>query len=616
MDIFVRNVPNQASAKNLESFFRDEFRPFRIHEFACHKPRGRGYAIVTVLDAAKAQSFLKIHGEVSLQSLKQLRTPPLKYMDRLLLCAPSRNKPDEILLQTLRKDAKDKICQTRSVNSPTVSSGKVERKFDYTTVKCGLWEYNASQLVFVYHASDVREGSIMFGKKNLTLVAPSIAPVQRGYRLDVPYPSILSVAIGNVQDPSITLTLIEAPRVYQEPANDLTSVLGSLCLRPAGQGKPRRRRVACLDGVNENVMSSCFAYRILISNPGSMRRIRSLHEQGREMPPSIPWCTPVYRSSSYATDRDRLASTLLNRYRSLGFGVQFQVQRLGQNGYLPHRRILELLPHIFQISLRSGCPIGAQSVRKLSRKLPFADPEVDPEIFATKKLEEVLSECEKVSLREMSHTGGSMKHYPHIVLVHKATVTPAGIYLEGPEPEISNRVLRAYSDNTDCFLRVRFCDEDGERVSFSPFISLEEIFHSRFQRVLDGVISIAGRDFEFLGFSHSSLRDQTCWFMAPFIHNGELLNARAVIAGLGDFSSIRSPAKCAARIGQAFSSTDGAVKIPSDCVRVIPDVERNTRVFSDGVGTISTKILAMIWKDYTPSRGSKPTLFQVRYAGT
>ena len=133
MDIFVRNIPNQASAKNLESFFRDEFRPFRIHEFSCHKPRGRGYAIVTVLDAAKAQAFLKIHGEVSLQSLKQLRTPALKYMDRQLLCAPSKHKPDEVLLQTLRKDAKDKMCQTRSAVSATGSSGRVERKFEYTS---------------------------------------------------------------------------------------------------------------------------------------------------------------------------------------------------------------------------------------------------------------------------------------------------------------------------------------------------------------------------------------------------------------------------------------------------------------------------------------------------
>jgi RNA dependent RNA polymerase len=195
-------------------------------------------------------------------------------------------------------------------------------------------------------------------------------------------------------------------------------------------------------------------------------------------------------------------------------------------------------------------------------------------------------------------------------------VTPAGIYLEGPEPETTNRVLRAYSDHADHFLRVTFADEDGERVRFDRFVSFETIFHSRFKSVLDGAISIADRRFSFLGFSHSSLRDQTCWFMAPFEHDGVVLNATTVIAQLGDFSAIRSPAKCAARIGQAFSTTDGAVTIPPAIVGEMPDVERNGRVFSDGVGTISLEVLAMLWKDYTPARSYKPTLYQIRFAGT
>lgn len=104
--------------------------------------------------------------------------------------------------------------------------------------------------------------------------------------------------------------------------------------------------------------------------------------------------------------------------------------------------------------------------------------------------------------------------------------------------------------------------------------------------------------------------------MAPFKHDGVLLTATAVIANLGDFSAIRSPAKCAARIGQAFSTTDGAVKIPFDAVGGIPDVERNGRVFSDGVGTISMEVLAMLWKDYAPARKSTPTVYQIRFAGT
>ena len=103
--------------------------------------------------------------------------------------------------------------------------------------------------------------------------------------------------------------------------------------------------------------------------------------------------------------------------------------------------------------------------------------------------------------------------------------------------------------------------------------------------------------------------------MAPFVLNGVLMHARAVVKDLGDFSLIRSPAKCAARIGQAFSQTFSSVSLPREAFRLMPDIERNGRVFSDGVGTCSISVLAKIWDAYAQSRTLKPTLLQIRFAG-
>ena len=103
--------------------------------------------------------------------------------------------------------------------------------------------------------------------------------------------------------------------------------------------------------------------------------------------------------------------------------------------------------------------------------------------------------------------------------------------------------------------------------------------------------------------------------MAPFILNGSLTHAQAVIKDLGDFRLIRSPAKCAARIGQAFSQTFSSIHIPSEAFRIIDDVERNGRTFSDGVGTCSTEVLKKIWSEYAMARGLKPTIFQIRFMG-
>jgi hypothetical protein len=103
--------------------------------------------------------------------------------------------------------------------------------------------------------------------------------------------------------------------------------------------------------------------------------------------------------------------------------------------------------------------------------------------------------------------------------------------------------------------------------------------------------------------------------MAPFTLDGELLYSSLVIKRLGEFGAIRSPAKCAARIGQAFSQTFSSISLPPEAIRTLPDVERNNRVFSDGVGTCSDSVMRRIWKEYTQSRDLKPTVFQIRFAG-
>ena len=103
--------------------------------------------------------------------------------------------------------------------------------------------------------------------------------------------------------------------------------------------------------------------------------------------------------------------------------------------------------------------------------------------------------------------------------------------------------------------------------------------------------------------------------MAPFTLDTEELRASVVISRLGDFSTIRSPAKCAARIGQAFSQTFSSVSLPKGAIHFIKEVERNKRVFSDGVGTCSGSIMRKIWKEYAQSSKLKPTVFQIRYAG-
>lgn len=66
-------------------------------------------------------------------------------------------------------------------------------------------------------------------------------------------------------------------------------------------------------------------------------------------------------------------------------------------------------------------------------------------------------------------------------------------------------------------------------VRYSPRVSNFKIYHERFKGILTDGIRIADRKYDFLGFSHSSLRVQTCWFVAPFIHKDGLVWDRMII---------------------------------------------------------------------------------------
>lgn len=92
------------------------------------------------------------------------------------------------------------------------------------------------------------------------------------------------------------------------------------------------------------------------------------------------------------------------------------------------------------------------------------------------------------------------------------------------------------------------------------------------------------------------------------------VGADSTISKLGDFSHIRSPAKCAARIGQAFTETSSSIPLDRECVEEVDDVERNGRVFSDGVGTCSSSVLATLQATQN-SRVTPAAVFQFRYAG-
>ncbi|XP_076929017.1 RNA-dependent RNA polymerase 6-like [Bidens hawaiensis] len=212
-----------------------------------------------------------------------------------------------------------------------------------------------------------------------------------------------------------------------------------------------------------------------------------------------------------------------------------------------------------------------------------------------------------------------------VIGVRRLLITPTKAYSLPPEVELSNRVLRHYRDVSDRFLRVTFMDEgmrtlNNNVLNFYPAPIVRDITASvspqittmfrRIKDILTNGFHLSGRRYCFLAFSANQLRDRSAWFFAE----NEKISCGSIRTWMGRFNN-KNVAKCAARMGQCFSSTYATVEVPRHEVDMkLDDVKRNGYTFSDGIGKISPE-LALEVAEKLQLTDNQPCAYQIRYAG-
>ncbi|KAF9615730.1 hypothetical protein IFM89_026145 [Coptis chinensis] len=211
----------------------------------------------------------------------------------------------------------------------------------------------------------------------------------------------------------------------------------------------------------------------------------------------------------------------------------------------------------------------------------------------------------------------------HNVEVHRLIITPTRAYCLPPEVELSNRVLRKYKESVDRFLRVTFMDEGFDQLNINvlsyyvapivkditsnSFPQKTAVF-KRVKTILSEGFYLCGRKYSFLAFSSNQLRDRSAWFFAE----DKKINVTDIKKWMGKFKN-KNVAKCAARMGQCFSSTYETVKVPSKEVNFdFPDIERSDRVFRWD-WHINTDLAAEVAEKLQLTE--TPSAYQIRYAG-
>ncbi|KIW30891.1 uncharacterized protein PV07_02583 [Cladophialophora immunda] len=604
MEVHIANLDSKFTRDRLKDCLTPILSEFQIHVFEVRKAVGKTFATLTVTDTSKAQSLLsRAHAYPTLLSSPSGRNAVFNV---------SRKPADPHWLRVLRKEEKDRLnlqeWQKSSKLAAKTQDSEGDAGLKITALRCGRWETLTGKTTFVPYFEVSTEGKLTRGARALVVQITATPSKRHDLVMDLSCILALAISWGKTRS-TLTITLITSPRIYENEvaaANcDLSTMFTALHM---GSPRDKRFRECTLPGSQSGVVGSCLTYSMVVSTGSVNLQHRLKAMTYRRFPiTTLPTMAAPPPSPTLAGQLSRLnAHVAALRF---SFAWRFQVHALWANGVLSPTEVQYLLPTMISLLERSGESALIAVLRRLNLQLSHNDATTDPQQGAVTYARESLEQGSNLLLEcDSSHTSPI-----DMVSIHRVTVTPTGIYLNGPELTASNRVLRQYRAHSDCFLRVLFSEEDATRIEFDRDTSNERVLQGRFLTILRTGLNIAGEHFDFLGFSHSSLRSQTCWFMRPFVHDGSLLSAKGLISKLGNFSAIRCPAKCAARIGQAFSETTSAVRVEPSIVQIYPDVKVGRYLFTDGCGTISRST----WKRL---RGNvraqdQPTSYQIRYKG-
>jgi RNA-dependent RNA polymerase len=427
-----------------------------------------------------------------------------------------------------------------------------------------------------------------------------------------------AAAYGNGSHPAITLSLYSSPTFDTESAGE-TRVLLSLISRVPE--KRQRQLVLYNDADFIRVLPyTTLCIRLLCHDSGDLRVFKELCKTAH---------LPAPKDFAYDVERLELFSeTKLEQYFQwtirLDWPVAFQLEALLRGRLADPKEILSIRDIVDNMLARHGTSYTASFLHSVATNAVFEIQGQQEGAFKASIQRYARDFTWSPPSRPWDPRDGAFE------CLH-VSISPTSMRLEGPFPERSNRVMRTYADNHDAFIRVSFVEETALQYRHDREIDGPAFIRRWVSPILRNGLTVAGRRFRFLAYSQSALKSHTVWFVREQFTdpNGDLITAATIIERLGKFdgleydsSLIYCPARYAARISQAFTTTDSTVSVPAEEILIQDDIKRGQYCFTDGVGSISLELARKIWKALQ-KRGSRstrrattyPRAFQIRLVG-
>ncbi|KIY65187.1 RdRP-domain-containing protein [Cylindrobasidium torrendii FP15055 ss-10] len=321
---------------------------------------------------------------------------------------------------------------------------------------------------------------------------------------------------------------------------------------------------------------------------------------------------------------ERRFKSLSSWYTSLPLAIALQCEQAVNNRALSPKEVMVLRTPIEAALIDHGKDIVVSAMQWTI--LHYAGQDPTSRIASPSGLERKFEEGKAHAL-DLAAKMRNSKDDSSDFACHQLYVTPTGFILEGPYLDKSNRILREHPNFQEHFLRVSFTEEGGQNrklnKAFGSNMDFDRFIHEHIGRTLKDGIKLAGKHWEWVGYSQSALKDRQMIFMTPFVdEDGLYIDSDSIRQDIGDFSkkmTDRFPAKYGARIAQAFSATSASLKLRKKEVVKMPDIKSESGFdFTDGAGDMSLDLARDVWAKISRRRlndPEPPSAFQARIAG-
>lgn len=514
MEVFLQNLPIHLSEDKLKDLLDPFLKRLHIADYLCEKPKRKQIGNITFLSRLDGEKFLKVHGEERICTGQHMHKRHC-FISRLVLmkvgvfCKVSTRDPQPFALKSLALEAEqreDRAFPGIDNQGPVALSYLLDSS-------CGYCTFADDRLVYVPEVRWPGAGTLKFTKRSI------IAKITGQFVISIPINTVIELVWFS--DGSLTLTLSTVPQFFSTDGPDDPLVVSLRALGISAMGgfsSAEKNRLCALGSRHVEIVGQCLVYQFIIPKmdlPKRIAEIKSLEitvvRYDLSMNKAIPVKTGVFHLQLVCLKKMLAEYT---REGSLPFEILFQLQALAYNAYLHPTTVLGLaakLHQMFKKSKETGKrPLSSHSIQKMFDMIDWPRPFGDPAEFEVKGLVELLKQNEQEIQDGFSLRRGLFDASGNMARIFRVMVTPSRITLHGPELEPNNRILRKFPNHHDYFIRVQFCDENGQDVHFNPRANNYYVA-SRFKHILANGIEIAGRTYTFLGFSHSSLRSHSAW---------------------------------------------------------------------------------------------------------